>query len=150
VPGLHESLVAWIDLDLEPREYLDNLPGVAWHLGDAWARRAAPNVLLVHYDDLQQDLDGTMRHVADWLGVEIDERVWPDLVDAARFDAMRARAADAVPERDGVIRSAERFFRRGVSGARFDELSADEIARYESRFAALVPSGLFDWLHRTG
>jgi hypothetical protein len=150
VPGLHESLVAWIDLELDPREHLDNLDGVGWHLADAWARRHEPNVVLVHYDDLQRDLDGTMRRIAERVGVTIDEERWPTLVDAARFDAMRARAADAVPERDGVIRSPERFFRRGVSGARFEELSADEIARYEARFAALVPSGLCAWLHRTG
>ena len=40
-----------IPLD-DPREQLDSLPGVMWHLSDAWARRDQPNVLLVHHDNL--------------------------------------------------------------------------------------------------
>ena len=36
---------------------MDSLPGVMWHLSDAWARRGEPNVVLVHYfNDLSTDL----------------------------------------------------------------------------------------------
>lgn len=146
--SLHDSLLAWIDLDLDPREYLDNLPGVAWHLTDAWKRRHEPNVVLVHYDDLQADLDGSMRRLAARLRIPVDEAVWPALVDAAGFAAMKARASDAVPERNGVIRSPDRFFRAGVSGARYTELSDDERAVYDARMAALAPADLLAWLHR--
>ncbi len=145
---LRESLLAWIEMDLDPRAYLDNLPGVAWHLSDAWARRNVPNVVLVHYDDLQQDLDGAMRGLAGRLGIPIDDRLWPALVDAARFTSMKARAAAAVPARNGVIRDPDRFFRAGVSGARFDELTVAEIAVYEARMAGLAPADLLAWLHR--
>lgn len=148
IASLHDSLLAWIEMDLDPRAYLDNLPGVAWHLTDAWARRDEPNVVLVHYDGLQADLDGSMRRLSDRLGIPVDDGVWPELVDAARFGSMKARAGDAVPERNGVIRDHDRFFRAGVSGARFDELSAAEIARYEERMAQLTPGGLLAWLHR--
>jgi hypothetical protein len=145
---LHDSLLAWIEMDLDPRDYLDNLPGVAWHLTDAWARRGEPNVVLVHYDDLQADLDGSMRRLADRLRISVDDGVWPDLVDAARFGSMKARAGDAVPERNGVIRDHDRFFRAGVSGARFDELTSGEIAAYDARMAALAARDLLAWLHR--
>jgi hypothetical protein len=147
-PSLHDSLRAWIDMELDPRAHLDSLDGVAWHLADAWARRAEANVVLVHYDDLQRDLDAAMRLLAARFGIALDEARWPDLVDAARFDAMRARAADAVPDRTGVIRDPRAFFRRGASGARFEELASDEIARYDARMAALVPPDLLAWLHR--
>jgi aryl sulfotransferase len=146
--SLHDSLLAWIEMDLDPREHLDNLPGVAWHLSDAWARRDAPNVALVHYDDLQADLDAAMRQIARRLGIAVDEDRWPALVDAARFGSMKARASAAVPERNGVIRDHEQFFRAGVSGARFDELEPGEIAAYEMQIAALVPPDLLAWLHR--
>jgi hypothetical protein len=147
-PPLHDCLVAWIELDLDPREHLDNLPGVMWHLTDAWARRDGPNVVLVHYDDLQTDLDGSMRELADRLGIAVDEARWPELVAAARFDAMRARSDLAVPERNGVIRDHRRFFRRGVSGGRFEALNAAEIARYDAAARSLAPADLLAWLHR--
>ncbi len=146
--SLHDSLLAWMEMDLDPREHLDVLPGVAWHLADAWSRRGAPNVVLVHYDDLQADLEGSMRALADRLGCSVDPGAWPELVDAASFASMRARAEHAVPDRQGVIRDRRRFFRRGASGARFDALDSGEIARYEARFGALVPRDLFAWLHR--
>jgi aryl sulfotransferase len=147
-PPLHDSLLAWIELDLDPRAYLDNLPGVAWHLSDAWTRRDEANVVLMHYDDLQSDLDGSMRGLARRLEIPVDDAGWPALVDAARFGSMKARASDAVPDRNGVIRDHEQFFRAGVSGARFAELSEAEIAGYEQRMAALAPADLLAWLHR--
>ncbi len=52
-----------------PASDLDSLPGVMWHLSDAWARRDEPNVVLVHYDDLSADLDGQMRRLAGRLGI---------------------------------------------------------------------------------
>ena len=48
----------WVDVDVDPREFPDSLPGVMWHVSDAWARRAEPNVVLAHYDDLRRDLEG--------------------------------------------------------------------------------------------
>ena len=35
-----------------PRQQMDSLPGVLWHLTGAWARRGQPNIVLAHYDDL--------------------------------------------------------------------------------------------------
>jgi aryl sulfotransferase len=46
-PGLHEWLVSWIDSQDRPDEQLDSLPGVMWHLSDAWARRTSPARSLV-------------------------------------------------------------------------------------------------------
>ena len=46
--ALHEWMSSWIDSDGEPRQQLDSLPGVMWHLSDAWARRrTSRNVVLV-------------------------------------------------------------------------------------------------------
>ena len=53
-----------------------------------------------------------------------------------------------MPERDGVIRDHDRFFRAGVSGARFVELTTAELGDYEARMAALAPPDLLRWLHR--
>ena len=54
-----------------------------------WKLRDRPNVLLVHYADLKADLAGGMRRVADFLGIEVPAALWPDLVAAAGFEAMR-------------------------------------------------------------
>ena len=57
-PPLHEWLLSWIEQDVEPKDSLDSLPGVLWHLTDAWNRRPVQHVVLVHYDDLVRNLEG--------------------------------------------------------------------------------------------
>ncbi|MBF9131942.1 sulfotransferase domain-containing protein [Plantactinospora sp. S1510] len=146
-PPLRDWLLSWIDRDVEPADALDSLPGVLWHLSDAWARRAEPNVLLVHYGDLATDLPGEMRRIAERLGIEVPERRWPDLVEAATFARMRARVTRLVPDRSGVLKDRSAFFRRGSSGAGREALSADEVAHYRRRVAGLGPPDLLRWLH---
>src|ERR1019366_1966782 len=68
------------DNDADPREEMDSLPGVMWHLSDAWERRSEPNIMLIHYDDLSADLNGQMRRIADQLGITVPEQTWPSLV----------------------------------------------------------------------
>jgi len=147
-PPLHDWLLAWIDWAGSPSEQLDSLPGVMWHLGDAWRRRHQPNVVLVHYDDLCRDLDGQMRSLAARLGIDVHEDRWPELVDAAGFERMRDRADQLVPDPVGVLKHPTRFFRRGTSGAGREVLTAAELERYHQRAATMAPSDLLAWLHR--
>ena len=145
-PGLTEWLKSWMAWDGPPIERLDSLPGIMWHLSDAWARRERGNVLLVHYDDLATNLEGEMRRIAVQLGIVVPDDRWPELVDAATFDAMRARADQLAP--GSVLKDRTKFFRRGSSGAGAEALSAADIAVYEERAHQLAPADLVTWLHR--
>jgi hypothetical protein len=147
-PALHEWLLEWIEDDPAPHESFDSLPGVLWHLTGAWQRRSEPNMLLVHYGDLERDLEGAMRGIAGRLGIEVAEPAWPPLVRAASFSEMSARAETLLPDRNGILRDPNAFFRRGTSGAARDVLSKPELARYEERARTLAPAGLLEWLHR--
>jgi aryl sulfotransferase len=145
---LHDWLLAWIGSSASPEDELDSLPGVLWHLSDAWAQRGDPNVVLVHYDDLVADLDGEMRRLAALLGVAVPDEIWPDLVTAATFASMRARAEQAAPNASSVLKDSAAFFRRGTSGAGGEVLADDELAGYRERTAQLAPPELLAWLHR--
>jgi aryl sulfotransferase len=130
----------WISGDADPRQSLDSLPGVLMHLSDAWQRRHEPNVLLVHYDDLLSDLDGEMRRVAAFLGIET--------APAATFAEMKQRADQLTPNAAGVLKSNQAFFRQGRSRAGRDLLSAAELERYTEVARSLAPADLLAWLHR--
>ena len=143
---LHDRLLRWINADSDPRESPDSLPGVMWHLSDAWSRRAEPNVLLVHYDNLSADLDGQMRWLAGRLGITVQEAAWPALVQAATFESMRSDADRLVPTA-GILKSNAAFFRRGTSGAGRELLSDEELASYHARAAQLAPPDMLAWLH---
>lgn len=145
---IHERLLRWIDRDGDPRTDLDGLPGLIFHLSDAWDRRDEPNITLVHYDDLRADLEGQMRRLARLLGISVPESSWPDLVRAASFESMRAHA-DQMVSTGNILKSSAAFFRRGTSGEGSQILTAQELAHYHERVAQLASADLLAWLHRS-
>jgi aryl sulfotransferase len=146
-PPLDEWLRSWIEADLNPRSHLDSLPGVMWHLSDAWRRRDRSNIVLVHYDWLSTDLEAAMRYLAGRLGIDVPDRLWPDLVRAATFESMRADARQLVPDTSDILIDPTAFFRRGTSGGGIEILTTDDVERYRDRAAGLAPPDLLAWLH---
>jgi aryl sulfotransferase len=112
-----------------------------------WAERHRPNVLLVHYADLQADLAGEMGRVADFLGISVPSNAWPGLVEAAGFVAMR---------RDGEVLmgavaasfqgGAARFFHRGTSGRWRGVFRKEDLALYEAKVGATLSPACARWL----
>jgi aryl sulfotransferase len=147
-PSLREWLLDWIDSAALPRDQMDSLPGVMWHLSDAWARRAQPNVVLLHYDDLLLDLAGEMQRLARQLDIDVPESVWPELTEAATFTSMRSRADQLSPNPSGILKSSRAFFRVGTSGSGRQLLSDTELAHYFDRAGELATHEMLDWLHR--
>ncbi|HEV8627388.1 MAG TPA: sulfotransferase domain-containing protein, partial [Acidimicrobiia bacterium] len=96
----------WVDDPTPPEEMAMSLAGLVYHLAGFWAAcggsrrtcrgdtphppgRDRDDVVLLHYDDLQTDLEGEMRRLADRLDITVPEERWPALVKAATFDDMR-------------------------------------------------------------
>jgi aryl sulfotransferase len=145
---LREWLLAYIDWEPDPRQWLDSLPGTMLHLSDAWARRDAGNVVLVHYDDLYEDLEGSMRRLSRLLRIPEDHARFATLVRAAGFEAMSANPERSVPDILGVFRENAAFFRRGGSGEGRAVAGEDGMARYRRRIDGLAPPDLVTWLNR--
>lgn len=130
-------------------EFASNLELYARHAAAAWERRFEPNLVLVHYSDLQQDLDGEIRRIAKRLGIEVAEQRWPELVEAASFSSMRARAGALVPNAGKIWVDDAGFFHRGTSGQWRDLVGDDVDERYWPIVRELIPDDeLLSWLHR--
>ncbi len=120
-----------------------------------WAERKRPNVLLVHYADLSADLELEMRRIAEFVGISIEERMWPALVQAARFETMRTAGDELMPHTTTMfIDGSGRFFNKGINGRWRELLTQDDLALYEERVRKLHMPGLASWLqggrHRAG
>ena len=112
-----------------------------------WAHRRLPNIHFMHYADLMSDLDGEMRRLSAFLGVPVDEAVWPSLVEAASFAAMKARADEAAPGAHlGEWRSNDDFFRRARMGEWRGVLSAENLALYDKIYGQRLEPALKRWL----
>jgi hypothetical protein len=122
------------------------LDGLVHHSRTFWDEKDAPNVHLFHYADQRADLPGQMARLADALGVDPPT---DELVDAARFENMKARSDELVPNSDTPFwRSSHQFFDRARSGHWRDLIGDDDLPRYEAALRACTDDDeLIDWLH---
>lgn len=148
-PSLADWMDGWITDQRAPEVELDTLAGNVHHVSDAWNRQAAGNVLLVHFMDLLDRREATMRHIAQWLEIEVPAAAWPMLSDAASFESMRHDPTVTVPDQLGVLKDPAAFFRTGSSGEGTRLCSPDQLRRYNSRMAALATPEILGWLHKS-
>jgi aryl sulfotransferase len=98
-----------------------------------WNVRTLPNVMLLHFNQLKRDLPGEIRHIAAFLGIDINAERWPTILKHCGFDFMKTHAADVAPLGGALWEGgAASFINKGTNARWRDVLSAEEIARYES------------------
>jgi hypothetical protein len=133
----------WIESD-KP----DGLASHVHHLNTFWSHRDDPNVVLLHYADLQRDLVGQMEYLARRLGIERSRERLAELAPCASFDQMKASAERTAPNGDQTFwKSTTDFFHKGTTGQWHDVVGADELPRYERRIAELTTPEFAQWLH---
>lgn len=97
-----------------------------------WKIQHLPNVLLVHYAKLKQDLSRQMQRIAEFLAIPLDEMKWDAILEHCSFDYMKQHATKSVPLGGAVWDGgAQTFIYKGTNGRWRDELTAEESQRYE-------------------
>ncbi len=138
----------WVDDDTPPTQVGSSLRRTVDHLQAFWDAASELDVVFLHYDDLQADLEGQMRKLAARLGIHVDEHRWPRLVEAATFESMRSRADTTVPG-GGPAHWIDpvAFFSRGTSGQWRELLDDADLAVYAARVRELAIDDLATWVH---
>ena len=112
-----------------------------------WRRRGEPWLLMVHFNDLKADLEGEMRRIATFLGIETPEPLLAELAEAARFETMKRQGEELLPQlRMAFDTGAERFLNKGVNGRWKDFLTDADLARYEALVERRLSPALAAWL----
>lgn len=135
--------------DLAEHFFLEpTMPMRYWnHLVSWWPQRANPNVLMLCYEDMRQDLPGTVRRVAQFMGVPLDDALLDIVVRQSSFEFMRTHArqfddhllrqardgACGIPPGGGAGK-----VRAGQVGDHRRELSAAICARLDAAWTAEV------------
>jgi aryl sulfotransferase len=103
--------------------------------------------MLLHFSALKADLPGSMRRIATFLDIPIDEARFDMLVEHCTFDYMKAHAAASAPL-GGVFwdGGASSFINKGTNGRWRDLLTPDDIAAYESRALRELGPDCVHWL----
>jgi aryl sulfotransferase len=112
-----------------------------------WRERARPNLLLVHYNDLKANLSNEMKRIADFLDIETPDALWPELVEAASFAAMK-RDGDALLGglKRGFNDGHQTFLHSGTNNRWQSVLTEEDVKLYEAAAEAKLTPGLIRWL----
>ena len=107
---------------------------------------------LIHYADLRRDLEGEMRALAAWLSIDVPEDRWPAVVDACRFETVKANPKKVMGEMaDQVWKGgADTFIHKGTNGRWRDVLTDEELAQYEAAMKKTLPPDCAKWLENGG
>ncbi len=86
---------------------------------------------MLHYDEMKNDLSREMRKIAKHLDIDINEKDFPKLVEAASFKEMKRKADDLAPVADAKLwKSNKQFFANGRSGQWQKRWSKENLARF--------------------
>ena len=119
------------------------------HAKTFWDFRHLPNLHFFHYSDLKADLSGQMRRIAELLNIEVDEALWPQLIEAAGFDSMKRNADLLAPEVDNAAwHSNSQFFHKGTSGQWTTVLSEENLALYDQIKVERMGAELTEWMEQ--
>ncbi|HEU4327284.1 MAG TPA: sulfotransferase domain-containing protein [Roseiflexaceae bacterium] len=105
----------WVELFLTgPFQY----GSWAEHLAGFWAWRNRPNVLLLTYGEMKADLSGTVRRVAELMGVGLAEQEHAAVVERCGFEYMQRIDHKFLPPMPGErgLRRKPVMMRRGSAG----------------------------------
>lgn len=112
-----------------------------------WDARDRPNVLLVHYNDLKADLPGEMQRVADFLEISVASEIWPVLVEAAGFEAMRRDGETLMGNRATVFQGGSgRFFHKGTNERWRGVFREEDLLLYDAKIATMLSPACSDWV----
>jgi aryl sulfotransferase len=144
-----ERFWTWVDPP-ESGKSVSELGLMLHHLDTFWQMRDQPNIVLLRYEDLLDDLEGQMRSIASRLGIPIAETLWPDLVRTATFADMKGRASELAAEasHDTFYNDRDHFFHKGSAGQWREVIGDDELPRYAAQVAKYAPADLSAWIHR--
>ena len=114
-----------------------------------WQARNEPNVMLLHFNDLKQNLAGSIKIIAKFLTIDTADINWSEVVKRCTFDYMRSNGELIVPHGGQPwIGGAKTFLHKGVNGRWKGSLSKVESDQFEANASFKLGEQCANWLIR--
>ena len=148
--GIHEVWRTWITrgwFEWESEGYPHS--GNMYHTRTWWKFRHFENILLVHFNDLLANLEGEIRRVAHFLGIDVSITAVTTVAQAVSFSTLKKKAMkDPSAGTDIWKGGMKTFFFKGTNGRWQGILSEDELAMYETTKAQVLRPACALWLEQ--
>jgi len=117
------------------------------HYRNTLALEPRENLIRLHYADMTRDLDGAVARIAEHVGISHPPELMAQLVDAARFDSMKANAHRFTPSAgQNFWQKDAGFFDSATSNKWEGKLSEAQLAAYDARISSLLGDSERLWL----
>ena len=119
------------------------------HIKSWWDARDLPNVMVIHYQNLKDDMEGMMLKIGEFLGYEkpADEELWKKMVLHCTFDYMKKNAPASAPLQGSLWEGgAETFVNKGTNGRWKDVLTKEDSELYEKMAVEKLGEECAYWL----
>lgn len=110
-----------------------------------WEARHLPNVYLLHYQNLKDDLPGQVDKLAAFLEIDLDPALKERALKHVSFEHMKAHS-DAMFPGITVKKGGHPLVNEGTNGRWRDELTPSDIAAYEARALAELGEDCAHWV----
>jgi aryl sulfotransferase len=135
----------WFEWETEGYPFWTNLR----HTQTWWDYRHLPNILLVHYNDLLQNLHGEIRRIANHLNIQLSEALLASIADAVKFSSMKQNAEQLVPFTQTIFKGGpQTFINKGTNGRWREVLTEDDLRLYEAAAARELATECAIWLEK--
>lgn len=133
----------WFENELGGWPYWSHLSNVqSW-----WDYKHMPNIEFFHYNDFLNDTEVEIKRLAAYLEIEVDDKYWPQIIDAISLDSMRARGPEYAPDGGAFWKGgADTFLNKGTNGRWKDVLSEEELAQYDELSEKALTPDCRRWL----
>ena len=112
-----------------------------------WVARDLPNVYFLHFQNLVDDMEGTMRKIGEFLEIPVNEEKWEQMVHQCTFDYMKENATLSTPlGGDLFAGGATSFVNKGTNQRWKDTLSKTDCEVYEARAVEELGPECAHWL----
>ena len=97
-----------------------------------WPLRHEKNVRLMHFADMKRDQRGSIREIADFLGIAPSTAAWAKIDEYTSFDWMKRNEQkfDTLPNTPVRVLEPGGMMRKGKAGASSEDGMTDEIAQH--------------------
>jgi aryl sulfotransferase len=115
-----------------------------------WRLKDEPNVLLIHYQNLKDDLPGQVLRIAKFLSIAPESLRMDAIVKHCSFEYMSGRAEKMAPFGGEHMSSAKAFFHKGPKRDFRTELTPEQIARFDRIALNKLGAECAQWLEAGG
>lgn len=170
LPFLNKHSEDWFDLWGVPREALcrPDFPSFYSDVIDAsgmqgaifgflaawWPLRNEQNVMFIHFADMKQDHEGSIRKIAEFLGEEPSDDQWANILEYTSFPWMKQHESKFEGSTVGKvpILNSGAMMRKGEAGAAKADGMTDEISRHLREVGGQIctDAAAVKWLYEGG